>query len=148
MVNRDNAAVLEHRLAILEAIRAATVASDDQFNSLFFGPHAWSAVRYPAVQVDPQEASYQGSHEYQHTIETALVYRWQDSTDYLEDVLPPTFDYLSAVMAELEATPAVTNYLPAQVSDFAGEVEGQRLTALVVTWQVTTLSDLAVSSDQ
>jgi len=142
-VERNNVSVLEHRIPVIDAIRTGVLNASAGYSAFFFGPNSDGQVDYPAVTIDPQQSDYQGTHEYEHTIEVGLVYRYQDSTDYIDDVLTPSIEAVTSIMDELKATPEVTGYIPTQIQDFAPSNQGQRITALVVTFQVATLSDLA-----
>lgn len=134
---------LSVRAAPLEAVEHGVAANDDVFETTYTGPKTWDRMDYPVAEVMPQDTTRSAGNEFSHTLMTNLYFERGRETDYIDDVLHPVAGVIDDTLSALSDTECVLTYVPTSIEDFAGEVGDSLVILVSITWEVTTLVDLA-----
>lgn len=124
----------------LKAIRN-THRDDTNFNTAI--GEDFDKMSYPAVQIIPNNTTYQNDLEY--TSGFSLRYVWQkdpSSIDWVEK-LEEVEEATDTVVSDLETDTTSKEFKPTEFVPLVAENQGSRLCIIEVTWQLTNLQDFA-----
>jgi len=113
------------------------------FETELTGPRTFQNINYPTAQTNPVNTTRESGNEFRHRIEANLVFERSRDYSYVDDVLHPMASVVAECMAALAATESVISYVPAEIEDFAGEMDNTSVLVLRIAFDVTTLVDLA-----
>ena len=123
--------------APIEAV-AHGVEQVPTFETTYVGPTTFSNMRYPVAEVLPDDTTRTGPTDWTHTIVCNLYFERSRDTDYLGDVLHPVAAVLDEALAALSTVECITNYHPASIQDFAGELDDTKLLLVSIQFEATT----------
>jgi len=122
----------------LKAVRN-THRDDTKFNTAI--GEDFGKMTYPAVQILPQNTTYQNDLEYNSGFNVRYVFERDpmhiDWTEAFKDVE----DAADTVLADLETDTTSKEFKPVDFNPLVAENQGTRLSIIEVTWQLTNLQD-------
>jgi hypothetical protein len=78
---------------------------------------------------------------WRHRIVVNLYFERGREMDYIDDVLHPTAAVLDEVLGALGEVECITDYHPASIQDFAGELDNTSLLLVSIQFEMRTLID-------
>jgi len=125
----------------IEAVEHGVQVSKDHFAAVDTGPQSFKRIDYPFAQVYPESSDRADATTWRHRILVNLFFERDREYDYVDDILHPTAAVLDNVLAELRATECITDFHPASIEDYAGELNNTGLILVTITFEMITLLD-------
>jgi len=129
--------VVEQSREFFQAFEGAFLSEPvgDVFGTPFVGLSDWNTTTYPAAEIIPQSAVYQGNNEYQYSAFVTLYFRRSRFTNYADDILPIVSGVVRACYGALADT-TLHSYNVAEVEFFPAEDDNRTaLTAVTTRWE-------------
>lgn len=125
----------------IEAIEDGVTAADAHFGSTHTGPRTFDRIDYPVAEVLPNSTDRADATNWRHRITVNLYFERSSELDYVEDVLAPTANVLDECLGALSDVDCITDYHPASIQDYAGELDNTQLLLVSIEFQALTLVD-------
>lgn len=117
------------------------VADAGLLESTHTGPRTFDRMDYPIGEVLPDETSRSGATTWEHSIVVNLYFRRDRDLDYIDDVLHPVAAVLDETLSALGTVDCITDYHPASIQDFAGELDNTSVLLVMIRLRATALID-------
>jgi hypothetical protein len=125
----------------IEAVEHGVAEASDHFRSTHTGPRTFDRIDYPVAEVLPDSTERADATNWRHRIVVNLYFERGRELDYIEDVLHPTAAILDEVLGALGEVECITDYHPASIQDFAGELDNTSLLLVSIQFEMRTLID-------
>jgi len=136
-------AVVEQSEQFFKALTDTLLEHEDIFGTPFVGLSDWNTADYPASEVIPQSAVYQGQGEYQYAAFSTLYFRRSRMTNYVEDIVPVLGAVVETGYNELAKTD-LHAFRVDEIEYFPAEDDNRTsLTAITLRWTAEGPADLA-----
>jgi len=127
----------------IEAVEHGVRENADLFESVWVGPTNYNRIDYPAAEVLPQSTNREGGNQFSHTVFCNLYFERGRELDYVDDVLHTVAGVVTDVLQTCAETDTIGTYVPAEIQDFSGELDGTSLFLLSIRFEIGTSHDLA-----